>query len=444
MQGESSARSPARALEIVTTWGTTVLDATHLARGRCTIGPASDTDCFVDAADVPVARYVLARVVAGRPVVNVPAAAQGELMLGGEVRRLADLRAAGRLEPSREMPDSHALGLPPGSALRLRFGERAILLRPVSAEAGPPKTGLAGLLDTRFGWHVVVAAALHVLVAVAAISMPADAASLFLDSQARPDHWVGYAILPEQQLVHVERPHAEHPLDRVQPAAEAAPRAPRPVARAPRAGAPEPARGKERARDAAASFASALEGQGLWKAGSAVDPAALSRVDGRGGDGGPGDGPGLAGFPRGASPGDTASLAPGELPTLRPARPGPGGEPRYVERPTHQPQIVPRDPVIVGGIDKEVVRRVIRGHLAEVRYCYERALQGHPGLAGRVETRFVIGSAGAVLDARALESTVADPAVAACVVEHIRRWTFPPLAGEGTVSITYPFLFRPE
>ena len=40
--------------------------------------------------------------------------------------------------------------------------------------------------------------------------------------------------------------------------------------------------------------------------------------------------------------------------------------------------------------DKELIRRVVRAHLNELRFCYERALQSRPTLAGRVVSRFLI------------------------------------------------------
>ena len=43
-----------------------------------------------------------------------------------------------------------------------------------------------------------------------------------------------------------------------------------------------------------------------------------------------------------------------------------------------------------GALDKEIIRRVIRRHLNELRFCYERELAKSPSLAGRVVVTFTL------------------------------------------------------
>ncbi len=98
---------------------------------------------------------------------------------------------------------------------------------------------------------------------------------------------------------------------------------------------------------------------------------------------------------------------------------------------------------VEGGLDREVIRRVILSHRAQVRYCYEKQLSVTPDLAGKVLVEFVIAADGSVTTARTAEQTLADPAVGQCIASKIKTWTFPKPKGNGVVVVTYPFLFKP-
>ena len=49
-----------------------------------------------------------------------------------------------------------------------------------------------------------------------------------------------------------------------------------------------------------------------------------------------------------------------------------------------------------GALDPEVVRRVVRRHRAQIKYCYELELLRTPGLEGKVQVQWVIGPDGRV------------------------------------------------
>jgi len=98
-------------------------------------------------------------------------------------------------------------------------------------------------------------------------------------------------------------------------------------------------------------------------------------------------------------------------------------------------------PAAKGSLPREVIQRVIRAHLAQVRYCYEKSLLQQPTLAGKVVVRFVIDADGAVQEA----SDVSGPAfpapeVPACITERVKTWRFPKPHGGGVVVVTYPFI----
>lgn len=100
------------------------------------------------------------------------------------------------------------------------------------------------------------------------------------------------------------------------------------------------------------------------------------------------------------------------------------------------------DPVVLGALDKTLVRDVIHRDLNAIRYCYERRLRLDPELAGNVTVRFVIGPDGRVSSATAT-SELADPLVGECVAERVRRLAFPAPAGGGILKVSFPFLFHP-
>jgi hypothetical protein len=94
-----------------------------------------------------------------------------------------------------------------------------------------------------------------------------------------------------------------------------------------------------------------------------------------------------------------------------------------------------------GCLDKEIIRRVVRQHRNEVRYCYERGLVIKPELQGRVVTSFTIAATGRVLGSAVTESSVRERDVEACIAEAVRRWEFPSSQQISTVS--YPFVLTP-
>jgi TonB family protein len=95
------------------------------------------------------------------------------------------------------------------------------------------------------------------------------------------------------------------------------------------------------------------------------------------------------------------------------------------------------------GIDKEVIRRVVRAHINEVRHCYNQGLVRDPNLMGRVAVQFTIGATGRVPVAVIHESSVKDRNVARCIAKAVQRWRFPRPRTAGHVMVTYPFVLSP-
>lgn len=118
---------------------------------------------------------------------------------------------------------------------------------------------------------------------------------------------------------------------------------------------------------------------------------------------------------------------------------GAGGLGKKVERDIN---ISAGSPIIMGSLDKELIRRVIQQHIAQIRYCYEKELVRSPGLFGKVATQFTISAEGDVSDARVEQSTMNNGEVERCITSKIRTWKFPKPKGGGVVIVKYPFLFK--
>jgi hypothetical protein len=107
------------------------------------------------------------------------------------------------------------------------------------------------------------------------------------------------------------------------------------------------------------------------------------------------------------------------------------------------PKIKPGQAMVKGSLSKEVIRRVIRQHINEIRFCYEQVLATKPDLGGRVGIQFIISPTGAVQMSKLASSTLGNGTVEQCIVKAVRRWTFPSPEGGGVVIVTYPFVLAP-
>lgn len=101
-----------------------------------------------------------------------------------------------------------------------------------------------------------------------------------------------------------------------------------------------------------------------------------------------------------------------------------------------------RPPQSGGHLDRDVIRRIVRAHIHEVRGCYDIAMKRDPQARGRVAIRFTIAASGKVSDSAVAESNLADADVGPCIAAAVRRWKFPRPEG-GSVELTYPFVLEP-
>lgn len=141
-----------------------------------------------------------------------------------------------------------------------------------------------------------------------------------------------------------------------------------------------------------------------------------------------GVGPGVGDPVRGRGPAWTGPGSNGSAPS--------GGEARPVPR-VRQPKAH-----VEGTLDQDIVRRIMRAHINEVRHCYHQGLTRNPELRGRVEVAYSISDEGRVLTSIVKESSVGDPTVGECMARAVKRWRFP-RPSSGTVHVVAPFELDP-
>jgi outer membrane biosynthesis protein TonB len=92
-----------------------------------------------------------------------------------------------------------------------------------------------------------------------------------------------------------------------------------------------------------------------------------------------------------------------------------------------------------GWLDASIVANTLRGQMAGIQRCYDRALQRDPQLRGRLEVQFYIGPSGLIerISTRGFEGA---PAFTQCVVQLVVALRFPAPTGGG-VEFSFPFLF---
>jgi hypothetical protein len=104
---------------------------------------------------------------------------------------------------------------------------------------------------------------------------------------------------------------------------------------------------------------------------------------------------------------------------------------------------IPSDTVVLGSMDPDIVRKILREHIPQFRYCYQRELDSNSRrVQGTVKLNFVIGASGAVTNA-SVESRL-NRKIRGCVAKVLRGIQFPEPLGGGVVEVSQPINFFPK
>ncbi len=98
--------------------------------------------------------------------------------------------------------------------------------------------------------------------------------------------------------------------------------------------------------------------------------------------------------------------------------------------------------VIMGSLDPSIIDAVIKRHIQQIQYCYERELPANPKLAGKIVVNFTIEADGRVSTSRIKSSTIEEKRVDGCVTDRFTKIRFPQPKGGGIVVVNYPLLFK--
>ncbi len=98
--------------------------------------------------------------------------------------------------------------------------------------------------------------------------------------------------------------------------------------------------------------------------------------------------------------------------------------------------------ILIGALEKSQIDRVVKAHLTQIRWCYQRELRANPALEGKVVIKFVIDQSGGVSQAKVHATSLNNPIVENCMCERFMAFQFPKPKGNGIVIVTYPFYFH--
>lgn len=456
-------------LEVMSLWGQTVVDVQHIHEGRYLIGPSPRANHPLTADFVQTEDYVLAERSAGEILVHLPERARVAILLKGQVMPLDELAAAGRLGSS-PLPHSRSVRLPPHARCRVEIGEMSFLVSAVSAAPPVARGSMRPLLGGPLLMYLLIAGVMHALFFVVMMSIPEDADRLHLDGLGLSSRFVEFMWAPEAnkppevadpfQGLHAEEdsgggerarpdegqmgaPEREAQTRRFAVEGEDARSAPPPKSRT------EARAQALQTADAAFAQLSAQAGS-VWQGGEhAVGRDAVDAMGGlfgdRIGEAQGFSGLGLADAGRGAAGLGERTIGIGQMRTVgRSTGQGEYGraQSRVRERPTASPKVMPGKPTVSDGLDREVIRRVVRQRQSEYRHCYERELKRKPDLQGTVVLKFTIAGNGHVIAAKVEESTMQDREVEQCITQKVSRWIFPATKGGSIVVVRYPFRFK--
>ncbi len=108
---------------------------------------------------------------------------------------------------------------------------------------------------------------------------------------------------------------------------------------------------------------------------------------------------------------------------------------------------VPVEKVAVSIINPDEIRRLIREHIPQFRYCYQSQLDIHKnpeGLQGRIIFNFLIGAEGRVTSSSITSEEITSDKVRDCIKDVLHGIQFPRPQGGKTVQVNQPMNLYPK
>ncbi len=441
-----------KVLQVALLWGDTLINVQHFAEGvPVTIGEGKGTKFNVFSPGVGDS-FLLAGTRDGRAVVNVPS--EAGLVVGskgGTHKTKEQLKAEGKLKAAEGGLRADAVELGLHDQAQVSFEDVAFIIRSVRPSAA---VAINTLEDHDFTFFKIVSVCMMAFVALVAamILTPVGDGSDSDDLFANPSKYVKMVVRPEKKQ-EVKK------FKELAGAAEAAKAkekeakfgkqdAKQDKADPSKKGAPVvDANKREEDRKKVGQLMAGMFGGGasssVFGAGG-LGTGINNALGGLQGGAGVGDAQGVGGLgSRGSgSGGGGAGLGLGGLGTKGGGRGAGGyGSLDLGGRGKDTTRVVPGKTTVVGGLDRDVIMKVVKRHQNEIKYCYEQEAQKNPSLAGKVAVAWTIDPAGGVAEANVGESSISNANVESCIVQRIRRWKFPEPAGGGVVNVILPWVF---
>lgn len=122
---------------------------------------------------------------------------------------------------------------------------------------------------------------------------------------------------------------------------------------------------------------------------------------------------------------------------------GDGAQADWWGPPGPQSRVRQRAATVRGPLDSDIIRRIVRAHVSELRSCYDAGLADNPSLAGEVTIEFTIDAKGLVSVSKAVDpDSFEDPKVPKCIATAAKTWRFPKPRDGGEVQVSYPFILE--
>ncbi|HEY8428755.1 MAG TPA: AgmX/PglI C-terminal domain-containing protein [Sandaracinaceae bacterium] len=467
-----------RAIEVVVMWGDlSVLHVEHLSPPRTfTVGEGTDADYLIDGSVLGTPQMPVVVEAGGGAAVVVPEGADGEVRVGEQAMSWADLKAQGKLQPCGQMAGAMQYPLPEGATATVRYRGLTFVVKATHAgkRVVSDRPFVASFFASAATLWIGVSLLFHGAFLVMFYFLPPSPQSLSLDLLTDQSRLIEYMVEPPateeeetpewlQQEQNDDNEGGTGKRHRDEEGAMGEETAKKTNNRYGIEGPqdnPNPQMAREQAREQAANVGAigVLRAMtGSWNSptspyGADValgnDPmSALGALMGDqiGSNFGFG-GLGLRGTGRGGGGTGEGTIGLGNLGTIGHGGGGGSGS-GYGRgagglrgREARVPRIRPGNADVRGSLSREVIRRVIQRHINEIRFCYEQELNQRPDLEGRVLVSFIISSTGAVQSAGVGSSTINNARVEGCIVQAVRRWTFPAPDGGGVVGVNYPFV----
>ena len=434
-----------------------------------TIGEGHDAVFHVPPAGLPdPTAFPLVRGSTGEYALNFTGGMNGEVTLEGRQISLDELVNSGRAGSSGS---HYTFPLPHGARARLRYGDVTFMVN--SVNPGVAMTD-RGDIDKPVFMYVGGTAIVAVALAAVVLSIPDDYLSMDFDEDIGENRFARYMFQPDE-LLEEEPPPEEHDSDEEaggtgQRHAGEEGKMGKPTSKqksglyamkGPKDAIPQMARNFDpdlAARNAGilgvmqqqsghflaspfgGAFAVGNDDEDVWGGLTGTEIGEAYGVGGLGlvgtGRGGGGTGEGTIGL------GNTGLIGKGGGGGTGSGY-GRGAGAGFGGRGNRVPRVRQARAQVQGGMDKDIIRRIVRAHINEVRACYNQGLNRDPNLRGRVSVNFMITSGGTVGTSVVQDTDLKDRSVANCIAKAVKRWKFPKPPGGGNAIVTYPFTLSP-